>query len=86
MDKKKIVKTAAIMVIGTGMSGLLSNVKNSVEPKDSNKLEKAITWIGFAVFGAMVLDKAFEYMEPKISATVDYVNEKIIKRVKDELK
>ena len=86
MDKIEMTKTVALIAVSAGVSSVISNVRDTVEPEDSNKLEKAITWIGFAVLGAMILDKAYDYMEPKIDEAVDYINEHIIGRIKNELK
>jgi len=85
MDKKEMFKTAALVAVSVGVNKAVSNVRNEVEPDDSTKLGKALSWIGFAVIGAMIADKAYDYMEPKIKGAVEYIN-KIIVEVKDKTK
>jgi hypothetical protein len=84
MEKIKMIKQAAILVVGIGVNSIISNAVNSTTPAGNNKLTKACTWVSVMVITGIVADAAIKYTESQIDAAIKFVNE-IVVEVKERM-
>lgn len=85
MEKIKMIKTAAVLVVGVGVNNIVSNAVKSTTPAGSNGLTKACTWVSVMVLTGIVADAAVKYTETKLDEVIKFVNETVIE-VKEKMK
>ena len=85
MEKIKMIKQAAVLVVGIGVNNIISNAVKSTTPAGNNKLTKACTWVSVVVLTGIVADAAIKYTENQIDAVIRFVNETVVE-VKEKMK
>jgi len=85
MEKIKMIKAGAVLVIGVGINNIVSNAVKSTTPAGSNAITKACTWVSVMVLTGIVADAAVKYTEKQLDEVIKFVNETVVE-VKERMK
>ena len=78
MEKIKMIKQAATLVIGVGINSIISNAVKSTTVTEGNKLTKACTWVSVMVLTGIVTNAAIKYTEKQLDAVIIFVKEAVV--------
>ena len=78
MEKIKMIKTVAMVVVGAGIKSIISNAVESTTVNEGSKLTKACTWVAVVVLTGIVTDAAIKYTEKKLDKVIIFVNETVV--------
>ena len=71
MKKLETIKNVAGIIVGIGVSNIVSNAVKENTPEEVNALQKVTISLAAIVLGSMVADKTIDYFHKKIDAVVD---------------
>jgi len=84
-DKIGLVKLGTALVVGSGISSIISNAVKDTTPEGTSRLNKICIWSGVLVLTCMVGDKVCKYTDNAIDGLVTIINTTMV-RVKEEIR